>query len=76
MFYFWNVRIKILYIYIVNYKYIYIIYIYPIQLFVHTQIVEVDLALYHMYILADWGHLLFIVSDDDQFAFSMLCLIT
>ena len=39
---------------------------------------EVDLALYHMYIfiLADWGHLPLIVPDGEQFAFSMLCLIT
>ena len=44
--------------------------------FVHIQIVEVDLALYHMYMLADWGHLPLIVSDGEQFASSMLCLIT
>ena len=37
--------------------------------FVHTQIVEVDLALYHMYILADLGHLPVIDSDGEQFAF-------
>ena len=43
---------------------------------VHTQIVEVDLALYHMCILADQGHLPLIVSDGRQFASSMLCLNT
>ena len=43
---------------------------------VHIQIVEVDLVLYHMYMLADWGHLPLIVSDGEQFASSMLCLIT
>ena len=46
------------------------------NIFVHIQIVEVDLALYHMYMLADWGHLPLIVSDGEQFASSMLCLIT
>ena len=34
----------------------------PIQLCGYTQIVEEDLALYHMYILADWGHMPLIVS--------------
>ena len=29
-----------------------------------------------MYMLADWGHLPLIVSDGEQFASSMLCLIT
>ena len=37
----------------------------PIQLFVHAQIV--DLALYHMCILADYGHLPLIVPDGEQF---------
>ena len=37
----------------------------PIQSLVHTHIVGVDLALYHMYILSDWGHLPSIVSGGE-----------
>ena len=33
------------------------------------KIKDVDLALCHMYILADWGHFPLIVSDGDQFLF-------
>ena len=37
---------------------------------------EVDLALCHMYILTDYGHLPLIVSYGKQFSSSMICLNT